>query len=50
MKAAGYITLEYLEMEGDHGIAYNGQLDVTDPAIEKFFDKYLKPKPYDPSE
>lgn len=43
MKAAGTTNLEYLEMEGDHGIAYNGQLEVTDPALEKFFDKYLKP-------
>jgi len=43
MKSAGNTNLEYLEMEGDHGIAYNGQLDVTDPALEKFFDKYLKP-------
>lgn len=43
MKAAGNPNLEYLEMEGDHGIAYNGQLEVTDPALEKFFDKYLKP-------
>ena len=43
MRAAGATNLEYLEMEGDHGIAYNGQLDVTDPALEQFFDKYLKP-------
>ncbi|WNH09221.1 prolyl oligopeptidase family serine peptidase [Thalassobellus suaedae] len=42
MKAAGATNIEYLEMEGDHGIAYNGQLEVTDPALEKFFDKYLK--------
>ena len=43
MKDAGNTNLEYLEMEGNHGIAYNGQLDVTDPALEEFFDKYLKP-------
>lgn len=43
MRAAGATNLEYLEMEGDHGIAYNGQLDVTAPALEEFFDKYLKP-------
>ena len=43
MKEAGATNLEYLEMEGDHGIAYNGQLEVTDPALEKFFAKYLKP-------
>ena len=43
MRAIGNPDLEYLEMEGDHGIAYNGQLEVTDPALEKFFDKYLKP-------
>lgn len=43
MKATGNTNLEYLEMKGDHGIAYNGQLEVTDPALEKFFDKYLKP-------
>ncbi|MBD0832546.1 alpha/beta hydrolase [Aestuariibaculum sediminum] len=44
MKAAGNPNLEYLEMEGDHGIAYNGQLKDTDPALEKFFDKYLHPQ------
>jgi acetyl esterase/lipase len=43
MKEAGNPNLEYLEMEGDHGIAYNGQLEITDPALEAFFDKYLKP-------
>ena len=43
IKAAGNTNLEYLEMKGDHGIAYNGQLDVTEPALEKFFKKYLKP-------
>ena len=43
MKAAGTTNLEYLEMEGDHGIAYNGQLEITDPALENFFDKHLKP-------
>lgn len=43
MKASGNQNLEYLEMKGDHGIAYNGQLEITDPALEAFFDKYLKP-------
>lgn len=43
MRSAGNTGLEYLEMEGNHGIAYNGQLEVTDPALEKFFDKHLKP-------
>ncbi|WP_439130082.1 alpha/beta hydrolase fold domain-containing protein [Polaribacter sp.] len=41
MKAAGNTNLKYLEMEGNHGIAYNGQLEITDPALEDFFDKYL---------
>lgn len=43
MKEAGANNLKYLEMKGDHGIAYNGQLETTDPALEEFFDKYLKP-------
>lgn len=36
--------IEYLEIEGQHGVAYNEQLQVTEPAIEKFFAKYLKPE------
>lgn len=42
MKAAG-ATLEYLEVEGGHGVAYNEQLAVTDPALERFFAKHLQP-------
>lgn len=42
MKDAG-ANIEYLEVSGGHDIAYASQLDVTDPAIEKFFAKYLKP-------
>jgi len=50
MKAAG-ADIEYLRIEGgEHGVAYAEALDVTDPAIEKFFAKHLKagsppPKP-----
>lgn len=35
-------SIEYLEIEGGHGVAYAEQLEVTDPAIEKFFATYLK--------
>ena len=43
MKAAG-ADIEYLKIEGDgHGVAYAESLDVTDPAIEVFFAKHLKP-------
>jgi hypothetical protein len=43
MKAAG-ATVEYLFLEGiGHGAAYADKLEVTDPAIEAFFAKYLKP-------
>lgn len=45
MKAAG-ADIEYLRIDGArHGLAYNEKLDVTDPAIEKFFAKHLKPTP-----
>lgn len=43
MKAAG-ATVEYLFLEGiGHGAAYADKLEITDPAIEAFFSKYLKP-------
>lgn len=43
MKAAG-ADIKYLKIEGDgHGVAYAESLDVTDPAIEEFFAKHLKP-------
>lgn len=44
MKAAG-AKIEYLEVEGQHGVAYNEQLKVTEPAIEEFLAQYLQPKP-----
>ncbi len=43
MKAAG-ADIEYLEVEGGHGVAYAEQLAVTDPAIERFFAEHLHPK------
>lgn len=43
MKAVN-AEIEYLEVEGQHGIAYNEQLHITDPAIEKFLAKYLNPE------
>jgi acetyl esterase/lipase len=43
MKAAGASNLEYIEVQGNHGIAYDQKLEITEPAIEKFFSKYLKP-------
>lgn len=36
--------IEYLKIEdGGHGVAYAEALEVTDPAIENFFAKHLKP-------
>lgn len=43
MKTVG-ATIEYLQLEGGHGVAYAEKLEVTDPAIEKFFAKYLTPE------
>lgn len=42
MKDAG-ADIKYMELEGGHGVAYNEQLDVTEPALEEFFAKHLKP-------
>ncbi|MBN1516224.1 alpha/beta hydrolase [Candidatus Sumerlaeota bacterium] len=43
MKAAG-ANIEYLRIDGaKHGLAYDEKLEITDPAIEKFFAKHLKP-------
>jgi acetyl esterase/lipase len=48
MKASG-AAIEYLRVDGaEHGIAYNERLELTEPAIEKFFAKHLKPiKPHE---
>lgn len=43
MKAVG-ANIEYIELEGGHGVAYAEQLNVTDPAIEEFLAKYLHPE------
>jgi acetyl esterase/lipase len=43
MKAVG-ANIEYLEVKGGHGVAYSEQLEITDPAIEDFFAKYLNPQ------
>lgn len=44
MKAKG-ADIEYLKIEGgEHDVAYATALDITDPAIEKFFAKHLKPQ------
>lgn len=44
MKAAG-ASIEYLEIDGvGHDVAYSAKLEITDPAIEKFFAKHLKVK------
>ncbi|MDT8416924.1 MAG: alpha/beta hydrolase [Lutibacter sp.] len=43
MKAVG-ANIKYLEVKGGHGVAYAEQLEVTDPAIEAFFAKYLHPQ------
>jgi acetyl esterase/lipase len=43
MKAAG-AEIEYLELEGGHGVAYAEKLEVTDKAIENFLARYLQPE------
>jgi len=44
MKASG-ANVEYLRLEGaGHGAAYAERLEITDPALEAFFAKYLKPR------
>lgn len=42
MEDAG-ADIEYIKLEGGHGVAYAEQLDVTEPALEEFFAKHLKP-------
>lgn len=37
-------NIEYLECEGGHGVAYAEQLQLTEPALETFFAKYLNPE------
>lgn len=42
MKSAG-ANIEYLVVEGaGHGTAYNERIEITDPAMDAFFAKYLK--------
>lgn len=44
MKAKG-ASIDYLKIdEAGHGVAYAENLDVTDPAIESFFARHLKPQ------
>ena len=44
MKANG-ADVQYLKIDGaGHGVAYAERLDTTDPAIEEFFAKHLRPK------
>ncbi len=43
MKAEG-ADIKYMKLEGGHGVAYNEQLDVTEPALEEFFAKHLNPE------
>ncbi|WNH12959.1 alpha/beta hydrolase fold domain-containing protein [Thalassobellus suaedae] len=42
MKVVG-ANIEYLECEGQHGVAYNENLSITEPALETFFAKHLNP-------
>lgn len=43
MKAAG-APIEYLKLDSvGHGAAYADKLEITEPALEKFFAKHLKP-------
>ena len=41
MKAGG-ADIEYLKVPGDHDIAYSDALQITKPAMDKFFEKHLK--------
>jgi len=41
-KRAAGSDIEYLELEGNHGVAYEFQLDITDPTFDSFFAKWLK--------
>jgi dipeptidyl aminopeptidase/acylaminoacyl peptidase len=44
MRQAG-APIEYLRIDGvGHGVAYADKLNITDPAIENFLAKYLKPQ------
>ncbi len=43
LKASGASDVTYLRIEGgNHGVAYDESLDVTNPAIDKFFARTLK--------
>jgi len=43
MKQAGQTDLEYIKLDGqDHDVAYSDGLDITKPAMEKFFARTLK--------
>jgi len=43
MKAAGVPDLSYIRIEGgDHDVAYSDSLRITKPAMDEFFEKYLK--------
>lgn len=45
MNAAG-ADIEYLRVDGArHGLADNKKVELTDPAIEKFFANHLEPTP-----
>ena len=41
MKAGG-ADIEYLKVPGDHDIAYSDALEITKPAMDRFFEKHLK--------
>jgi acetyl esterase/lipase len=44
MRKAG-ANVEYLKIPGvGHGVAYADKLEITDPAMEQFFAKHLKPE------
>jgi acetyl esterase/lipase len=44
MRKAG-APIDYLRIDGvGHGVAYADKLEITDPAIENFLAKYLKPE------
>ncbi|MEX2600091.1 MAG: alpha/beta hydrolase [Balneolaceae bacterium] len=35
--------ITYMKLDGAHGVAYNEQLEVTEPALEEFFSRHLNP-------
>lgn len=41
-KRAAGSDIEFYELEGNHGVAFDAQLEVTEPILDSFFAKWLK--------